>query len=87
MGCHISVEEATSFAVNELGIDEADFQGWQQKNNHIECLGLVSKTFITICSKHSFLKTARVIFKAMRTLNSNRSKCTCEYSPDRPKGF
>ena len=43
MGCNISVEEGAYFAVNELGVDEADFQGWQQKNNYIECLGLVSK--------------------------------------------
>ena len=51
MGCQLSVEEASYLAVNELGLDEADLQGWQLKEDHIECLGLVSKAHARICGQ------------------------------------
>ena len=46
MGCQLSVEQASYLVVNDLGLDEADLQGWQLKDDHIECLGLVSKACV-----------------------------------------
>ena len=43
MGCQLSVEQGVCLAVKELGLEEADLQGWRLNDNHVECLGLVCK--------------------------------------------
>ena len=46
MGCQLSIDQAVYLTVSELGLEEADLQGWRVKDDHIECLGLVGKTYV-----------------------------------------
>jgi hypothetical protein len=49
MGCQLSIDQAVYLTVSELGLEEADLQGWRVKDDHIECLGLVGKTYVFFC--------------------------------------
>jgi hypothetical protein len=49
MGCQLSVEQGVYLAVSELGLEEEDLQEWRLKDNHIECLGLVGKSYMIDC--------------------------------------